>query len=112
MVGHLSMIRSLSDLLAAGALKRKTITVQGQELCIRELSVEARRRFVESTNKDATSCGAVLVELCVVDPDTGAPIVPASEAAKLVELAPALVDGIAREVLALSGMGDDPGPKG
>lgn len=103
-------VRSIGELIAAGALRRKTVTVRGVSLCIRELSVDGRRRFTESAS--TASWGSVLAELCVVDPDTGLPIIGSEDAAKLLELSPELVDGIAREVLELCGMGKkDDGPK-
>lgn len=92
------MISSASDLFKAAALRRKTITVLGHEVTIRELSVGARMRLAEADGKKAAS---VLVRESLIAPD-GSAILSQDEAEKLSELSAEFVDAVAAEILKFS----------
>lgn len=97
------MITSFSELIAAGALRTAAITVCGEELTIRELSVAQRNAMVEQQARDPKALAVFLVQTCAVAPD-GSALVSPDQAAQLAELRPDLVDGIAGEVVKLSGL--------
>jgi len=92
------MITSAADLFKAAALRTKVVKVCGHEITIRELSVGARLRLAEADKKQTPS---ILVQECAVTPD-GNPLLTDEETAKLANLSPEFIDGIAGEVLKLS----------
>ena len=92
------MISTAAELFKAGALRTKVVNVCGHEITIRELSVGARLRLAEADKKQTPS---ILVQEGAVTPE-GQPLLTDEETAKLAELSPELIDGIAGEVLKLS----------
>ena len=101
------MIKNASELLALGALKTAEVTVCGAKLRIREMSVGAWRKIAEA--KDARTSACLMVQLCAIGPD-GSPLFSAEQSAELEDLRPEVIDGIASEILKLSGIKEE-GPK-
>jgi hypothetical protein len=100
------MIKSASDFLAFSALKRGKVEVRGTEVHFREIAAGERHLVISTYNRDPSEAGVLLVALCVTDPD-GKPLFTKEQASEI-KVSPEVVDAIAREVMKLSGMEDDP----
>ncbi len=101
------MIKSASDFLALSALKRGKLEVRGQEIHYREMSAGDRGAVLAAYNKDPAEAGVLVVAMCVTDPE-GNPLFSRDKASEVAKAAPEVVDAIARAVMKLSGMEDDP----
>jgi hypothetical protein len=101
------MINSASEFLALSALKRGKIEVRGQEVHYREIAAGDRGRVIEAYHKDPASASVLLVALCVTDSD-GKLLFSKDQLADVEKIAPEVADAIAKGVMKLSGMEDDP----
>jgi hypothetical protein len=101
------MIKSASEFLALSALKRGKIEVRGQDVHFREIAAGERGMVVGAFNKDPAEAGVLIVALCVTDPD-GKPLFSKEQASEVAKGAPDVVDCIAKAIMSLSGMEDDP----
>jgi hypothetical protein len=101
------MIKSASDFLAFSALKRGKVEVRGNEVHFREIAAGERGLVLAAYNKDPAEAGVLIVALCVTDPD-GKQLFSKEQALDVAKAAPEVVDAIARAVMKLSGMEDDP----
>ncbi len=101
------MIKSASDFLAFSALKRGKVTVRGNEVHFREIAAGERGQVIAAYHKDPASASVLLVAMCVTDPD-GKQLFSKDQLAAVEGIAPEVADAVAKGVMALSGMEDDP----
>jgi hypothetical protein len=104
------MIKTASEFLALSALKRDKITVKGQEVHYRELSVAERTAMLKIAQESPADVPAYLVASCLTTPD-GARLFTAEQAAEVSQQAPDVVDAVAAAIMSLSGLKEDVSPK-
>lgn len=97
------MAASLSDLLAAAAVKVVEVELHGLTIRIRELTVEARAEFLRAHGVSVTAATAALLRYAVVGAD-GAPLLDEESAAQLASGSAALVQDLTSEILKVSGL--------
>lgn len=101
------MIKTANDFLSLAALKRNTVSVKGQEVHFRELSVSERAKMLEVAKGSPGDAPAWLVATCITDAD-GKALFDAETAKQVSGLAPEVVDTVASAILDLSGMKESP----
>jgi len=100
------MTINATQFLALGTAKRTTITVEGAELTVRELSVADRSAVLALRETDPSGVPALVVRLCAINPD-GTPMFTSAQDAAIAALRPAIVDAVASAVMRLGGMMTD-----
>lgn len=103
------MISNASEFLALSALKRSKVTVMGQEIHFRELSVAEREKMIKVAATSAAEGETYLLSTCVLSPE-GTQLFKEDQAAELAKVSPAVVDEVAAAIMVLSGL-KDPNPK-
>ena len=91
------------EFLALGTAKRTTITVEGAEVTVRELSVADRAAVLALRETDPGNVPGLVVRLCAINPDGSAMFTAAQDAA-IAALRPAVIDAVAAAVMRLGGM--------
>lgn len=96
-----------SDFLALAALKRSTVSVDGNTVHVREMSVAERAKFLSMADKDAALAPAFLVQSCAINED-GSQMFTEKDAAALAASSPRIIDAVATAVMEISRIrGDD-----
>lgn len=100
-----STITSAAALLAAAALRTKVVPFGDASVIIRELSVTARDEFL-AAHADGSKAGvACLLRHAIVGED-GCPLLSEDLAQELMDKSGSLVQGLVKEVIELSGLGE------
>lgn len=105
----MATIKTSSDLFAAAALRTELVTVEGATVQIRELSLTARDAFMAAVKAEGQAAAVVSVLKHGVLNGDGAPLLTDEDAAQLAEGSPRVAEGLTREILDLSGLGEDEG---
>lgn len=103
----MSTIKTSSDLFAAAALRTEVVEVEGVGVQIRELSLAARDEFRDRLAESGNTAAVIsLLKHGVLNGD-GAPLLTDEDAAKLSDTSPRIAEALTREILSLSGLGED-----
>lgn len=102
------MIKNLAELFAAGALRSRAVEVCGVSVKVRELSVANRAEIVRLSEKDPAAVPQAVVRMCVLG-EGDALLFGADADDQVAQLRPELVDGLAQEIMRLSGLVEPPG---
>ena len=97
------MIKSAAEFLKAGSLRTEVVTVRDVQVKVREMSVSERKRFVDATKADPLISSALIVAMCAVGED-GTPLFGESAIDQITQLAPELIDTLAKAVMKVSGI--------
>jgi hypothetical protein len=100
-------IKTAQAFLGAAALRRKTVSVDGGELTIREMSITERTQFSQLYGQGTSDALAYLLGVAVLDPDTGAALLSGEDAHRAVAESGRFVKHVVEEILLLSGLGGD-----
>jgi len=97
------MTSTAAAFLAAGALRRASVTVCGHLVHVREMSVLERGQFLTLARDNPPMMPVHLVRLCVTD-EAGVPLFGLADEPAIAAMRPEFTDGVARHVMELSGM--------
>lgn len=104
-------INSASDFLAAASLRKSIITIDGKQIQIQELSIEARDDFSEAYKQSPRMATAAVLAHGVIGHD-GAPLLSKQQAEEVMASSGSFAKKVAEAILELSGLGDDTGKPG
>lgn len=92
-----------TQLLALGAARRVTITLDGGDVLVRELSVADRAQVMALAANEPAKVPALVMRLCCINED-GSAIFSENDAQAISAMRTDIVDAIARAAMRVGGM--------